>query len=90
MASFLSNTFLRQRVQTHKLNNFANADLDDCRTEKSVVGADGKELKGVEDIRAPIQELGPRFVSDLNLRISLLLNSPTPPIISNIKADFRL
>lgn len=31
-------------------------------TEKSVVGADGKELKGVQDIRAPIQELGPRFV----------------------------
>ncbi|KAI0840603.1 Brix-domain-containing protein [Hypoxylon sp. FL0890] len=29
-------------------------------TEKSVVGADGKELKGVEDIRAGLQELGPR------------------------------
>lgn len=31
-------------------------------TEKSVVGADGRELKGVQEIRAPIQELGPRFV----------------------------
>ncbi|ETS85719.1 hypothetical protein PFICI_03744 [Pestalotiopsis fici W106-1] len=34
-------------------------------TEKSVVGADGKELKGVQDIRAPIQELGPRFTLKL-------------------------
>ncbi|KAH8673706.1 anticodon-binding protein [Xylariales sp. PMI_506] len=34
-------------------------------TEKSVVGADGKELKGVEEIRAPIQELGPRFTLKL-------------------------
>jgi ribosome production factor 1 len=36
---------------------------DKKSTEKSVVGADGRELKGVQDIRAPIQELGPRFVS---------------------------
>ncbi|KAK9423082.1 putative Brix domain-containing protein [Seiridium unicorne] len=34
-------------------------------TEKSVVGADGRELKGVKDIRAPIQELGPRFTLKL-------------------------
>ncbi|KAK6208162.1 Ribosome production factor 1 [Pestalotiopsis sp. IQ-011] len=34
-------------------------------TEKSVVGADGKEMKGVKDIRAPIQELGPRFTLKL-------------------------
>jgi len=33
---------------------------DKRATEKSVVGADGKELKGVEDIRAGLQELGPR------------------------------
>lgn len=30
-------------------------------TEKNVVGADGKEVKGVEGIRAGLQELGPRF-----------------------------
>ncbi len=29
-------------------------------TEKSVVGADGKELRGMEQIRAGLQELGPR------------------------------
>ena len=29
-------------------------------TEKSIVGTDGKELKGVEGIRAGLQELGPR------------------------------
>ncbi|KAI1105893.1 Brix-domain-containing protein [Jackrogersella minutella] len=33
---------------------------DKRATEKSVVGADGKELKGVESIRAGLQELGPR------------------------------
>ncbi|KAI1460709.1 Brix-domain-containing protein [Annulohypoxylon moriforme] len=33
---------------------------DKRSTEKSVVGADGKELKGVESIRAGLQELGPR------------------------------
>ncbi|KAL9611443.1 MAG: hypothetical protein Q9167_003917 [Letrouitia subvulpina] len=34
-------------------------------TEKSVVGSDGKEMKGVEDIRAGLQELGPRFTLKL-------------------------
>ncbi|KAK5989042.1 Ribosome production factor 1 [Cladobotryum mycophilum] len=34
-------------------------------TEKSVVSADGKELKGVESIRAGLQELGPRFTLKL-------------------------
>ena len=34
-------------------------------TEKSVVGADGKVVKGVEDIRAGLQELGPRFTLKL-------------------------
>ncbi|KAI5286193.1 hypothetical protein KEM54_006975 [Ascosphaera aggregata] len=34
-------------------------------TEKSVVGADGKEIKGVEGIRAGLQELGPRFTLKL-------------------------
>jgi ribosome production factor 1 len=34
-------------------------------TEKSVTGADGKELKGVEDIRAGLQEIGPRFTLKL-------------------------
>ncbi|ORY69525.1 anticodon-binding protein [Pseudomassariella vexata] len=34
-------------------------------TEKSVVGSDGKELKGVESIRAGLQELGPRFTLKL-------------------------
>ncbi|KAI0425772.1 Brix-domain-containing protein [Xylaria sp. FL1042] len=34
-------------------------------TEKSVVGADGKELRGVENIRAGLQELGPRFTLKL-------------------------
>ncbi|KAI2469190.1 Brix-domain-containing protein [Annulohypoxylon bovei var. microspora] len=33
---------------------------DKRATEKSVVGADGKELKGVESIRTGLQELGPR------------------------------
>ena len=33
---------------------------DKRATEKSVVGADGKELKGMEQIRAGLQELGPR------------------------------
>ena len=35
------------------------------QTEKSVVGADGKEMKGVEDIRAGLQELGPRMTLKL-------------------------
>jgi len=34
-------------------------------TEKSVVGTDGKVVKGVEDIRAGLQELGPRFTLKL-------------------------
>ncbi|KAI9924379.1 hypothetical protein ASPWEDRAFT_99786 [Aspergillus wentii DTO 134E9] len=34
-------------------------------TEKSVVGADGKEMKGAEGIRAGLQELGPRFTLKL-------------------------
>ncbi|KAK9442728.1 Brix domain containing protein [Metarhizium brunneum] len=34
-------------------------------TEKSIAGADGKEMKGVEGIRAGLQELGPRFTLKL-------------------------
>ncbi|KAI1333781.1 Brix-domain-containing protein [Xylariaceae sp. FL0016] len=35
-------------------------------TEKSVVGADGREMKGVEDLRAGLQEVGPlRFTLKL-------------------------
>ena len=34
-------------------------------TEKSVVGPDGKEVKGMEGIRAGLQELGPRFTMKL-------------------------
>ncbi|MCJ1351113.1 MAG: hypothetical protein MMC33_001095 [Icmadophila ericetorum] len=34
-------------------------------TEKSVVGPDGKEVQGVEGIRAGLQELGPRFTMKL-------------------------
>ena len=34
-------------------------------TEKSVVGADGKEMEHVEDIKAGLQELGPRFTMKL-------------------------
>ncbi|KAF2457286.1 anticodon-binding protein [Lineolata rhizophorae] len=34
-------------------------------TEKSVVGSDGKPVKGVEEIRAGLQELGPRFTLKL-------------------------
>ncbi|KAI9679053.1 MAG: hypothetical protein M1829_001723 [Trizodia sp. TS-e1964] len=34
-------------------------------SEKSVVGPDGKNVKGVEDIRAGLQELGPRFTMKL-------------------------
>ena len=33
---------------------------DKRETEKSAVGSDGKEMKGVEKIRAGLQELGPR------------------------------
>ncbi|KAI4134417.1 MAG: hypothetical protein LQ347_001540 [Umbilicaria vellea] len=34
-------------------------------TERSVVGPDGQEVKGVEGIRAGLQELGPRFTMKL-------------------------
>ncbi|KAK3048634.1 Ribosome production factor 1 [Extremus antarcticus] len=34
-------------------------------TEKSIQGADGKPMKGVEEIRAGLQELGPRFTLKL-------------------------
>ncbi|KAI0914404.1 Brix-domain-containing protein [Ustulina deusta] len=34
-------------------------------TEKSVVGADGTEMRGVENIRTGLQELGPRFTLKL-------------------------
>ncbi|KAI4177734.1 MAG: hypothetical protein LQ343_000198 [Gyalolechia ehrenbergii] len=34
-------------------------------SEKSVIGPDGKEVKGVEGIRAGLQELGPRFTLKL-------------------------
>ncbi|TRX90724.1 hypothetical protein FHL15_008303 [Xylaria flabelliformis] len=38
---------------------------DKKATEKSVVGPDGTEMKGVENIRAGLQELGPRFTLKL-------------------------
>lgn len=38
---------------------------DKRQTEKSVVGTDGKDMKGVEGIRAGLQELGPRFTLKL-------------------------
>ncbi|KPM43094.1 hypothetical protein AK830_g3493 [Neonectria ditissima] len=38
---------------------------DKRATEKSIVGADGVEVKGVESIRAGLQELGPRFTLKL-------------------------
>lgn len=38
---------------------------DKRETEKSVVGPDGKVVKGVEEIRAGLQELGPRFTLKL-------------------------
>lgn len=38
---------------------------DKRQTEKSVVGTDGKEMKGVEGLRAGLQELGPRFTLKL-------------------------
>jgi ribosome production factor 1 len=34
-------------------------------SEKSIVGTDGKVVKGVEDIKAGLQELGPRFTLKL-------------------------
>ncbi|WPH00695.1 ribosome production factor 1 [Acrodontium crateriforme] len=38
---------------------------DKRATEKSIQGADGKPVAGVEDIRAGLQELGPRFTLKL-------------------------
>jgi len=38
---------------------------DKRATEKSIQGADGKPVKGVEDIKAGLQELGPRFTLKL-------------------------
>jgi ribosome production factor 1 len=38
---------------------------DKKATEKSIQGTDGKLMKGVEDIRAGLQELGPRFTMKL-------------------------
>jgi ribosome production factor 1 len=38
---------------------------DKRETEKSVVGLDGREMKGVEEIRAGLQELGPRMTLKL-------------------------
>lgn len=38
---------------------------DKRQTEKSIAGADGKDMKGVEDIRAGLQELGPRLTLKL-------------------------
>ncbi|KAL2205010.1 Brix-domain-containing protein [Sarocladium strictum] len=38
---------------------------DKRETEKSIVDGDGKEVKGVEMIRAGLQELGPRFTLKL-------------------------
>jgi ribosome production factor 1 len=38
---------------------------DKKTTEKQIVGQDGKAVKGVEDIRAGLQELGPRFTLKL-------------------------
>ncbi|PQK08629.1 hypothetical protein BB8028_0001g07030 [Beauveria bassiana] len=38
---------------------------DKRATEKSVVAADGEKMKGVEQIRAGLQELGPRFTLKL-------------------------
>jgi ribosome production factor 1 len=38
---------------------------DKRTTEKSVVGPDGEKVKGVEEIRAGLQELGPRFTLKL-------------------------
>lgn len=38
---------------------------DRRETEKKVVGTDGKEMKGVEEVRAGLQELGPRMTLKL-------------------------
>jgi ribosome production factor 1 len=38
---------------------------DKRSSEKSIVGSDGKPVKGVEDLRTGLQELGPRFTLKL-------------------------
>lgn len=38
---------------------------DKRATEKNIVGADGKEVEGVEGIRVGLQEVGPRFTMKL-------------------------
>ncbi|GAB7352730.1 hypothetical protein MBLNU459_g3084t1 [Dothideomycetes sp. NU459] len=38
---------------------------DKRKTEKSIVGVDGKVVEGVEDIKTGLQELGPRFTLKL-------------------------
>ena len=38
---------------------------DKRETEKSIIGTDGKPMKGVEEIRAGLQEIGPRFTLKL-------------------------
>jgi ribosome production factor 1 len=48
------------------------------QTEKSVIGPDGKPVKGVEDIRAGLQELGPRFTLKLR-RVDAAIGRGTKP-----------
>lgn len=38
---------------------------DKRETEKPVLGADGKPIKGVEDVRVGMQEIGPRMTLKL-------------------------
>ena len=38
---------------------------DKRETEKSIIGTDGRPMKGVEEIRAGLQEIGPRFTLKL-------------------------
>ena len=38
---------------------------DRRESEKKIIGADGREMKGVEEIRTGLQELGPRFTLKL-------------------------
>lgn len=50
----------------HKLTYCARYVFRDKRaTEKQVLGPDGKPVKGAEDIKAGLQELGPRFTLKL-------------------------
>lgn len=57
-------TFLNQRdyifVRRHRY-----VFREKRETEKPVVGADGKEMKGVENVKAGLQEIGPRFTLKL-------------------------